>query len=188
MSALPLDELEARLRAVNVSVRSDLLARLEGPELERATELLLELEDQAGGDAPELVFSWDERAAELPKVGRPGIEVLRVQAKAGEVTVPDGDPAPLEVWAPVDVVVYRNRRGGVVGILYHYPETITVGGMTLETAGNVNLIVHPRRRGRGIGRALLEVAERRFDLDYTRQRYTVAGRAFVTRLGKLPAG
>ena len=121
------------------------------------------------------VFSWPNQAKQYPLHGPPGITSIRTTFDA------DHEFAGAEVWT----LVYRNRKGRVVGILNYYPQDL----LPYERRGNVNLQVDPRRHRRGIGSALVRAAhERGWELDPYQQKYTVAGRALAEHLlPELPA-
>lgn len=99
-------------------------------------------------------YPWESQVRQYPKAGEPGISYFRGDTPHGHV----------------DCLLYRNRRGHVVGILNHYPTTTI-----WEKAGNVNVWVHPRRQRRGIGSALVTEAAKRWPINFEQQRYTVAG-------------
>ena len=120
-------------------------------------------------------FSWPNQVRQYPTHGSPGIAF-------DPCTFPDDHPfAGAQVWT----LLYRNRKGRVVGILNYYPQDFP----PFEKAGNVNVRVHPRRQRRGIGSALVREAHARgWPLDPYRQRYTTAGRHLAERLlPELPA-
>lgn len=99
----------------------------------------------------ELPYTWRSQERQFPKVGPPGIGYAREEAANGK---------------PVDCFVYRNRKGHVIGILYHYPEdSYETGfggavprGALLERAGNINVMVRPDRQRRGIATKLVRAA------------------------------
>lgn len=124
---------------------------------------------------PAFLFSWDSQFCQYPGTGPPGIAYFRGDIEPG-------------VW--VDCLLYRDPAGRLIGILNHYPMRIEFGPLSenVEEPGNVNTWVHPDYQGLGVGRALHRAAWERWAIDYTRQRYTPAGLAFVRRLLASPVG
>ena len=88
---------------------------------------------------------------------------------------PSGQLVSIPSQEPVDCLLYRSRKGTLIGILYHYPVDLE----PWEQAGNVNMWVHPRRQRRGIGTKLLVEARRRWNLDPYQQSYTPEGAALM---------
>jgi GNAT superfamily N-acetyltransferase len=101
--------------------------------------------------------SWESQETQHPKRGRPGITYTVNHAEG----------------APIDCLLHYSRKGTLTGILYHYPQDIP----PWEKAGAVNTFVHPRRRRRGIGKALTLEAFRRGWVDPAIQNYTPEGAA-----------
>lgn len=123
----------------------------------------------------ELFMTWESQVRQHPKVGRPGITYSTPEIDiAYGSELPDGRRAIFSTH--VDVLLFRNGKGHVVGILYHYPFDCD-----LEAKGNVNIFVRPDRRRRGIGSRLLREADARFDLNLDQQKYTTGGLALVKR-------
>lgn len=125
---------------------------------------------------PHLSWTWESQVRQYPKVGDPGLRyslnhvtIAEVEHRASGRTIPIGSDIP------IDTLTYRNRRGHIIGLLWHYP----VDCPPWEKAGNVNMIVRPDRRGRGIGRALLLEALGRWEIDWSQQDYTPEGLAAV---------
>lgn len=128
-------------------------------------------------------WSWASQARQYPEHGSPGVRYEHFDTVIGEVTDPFG--VEHKITAAVDVLLHYSVTGHLTGILCHYPQTIMLtlpGGreMPLEEAGNVSLWVHPRRRRRGIGAALLAECERRWSIDWWAQKYTEGGHALIT--------
>jgi GNAT superfamily N-acetyltransferase len=107
------------------------------------------------------MLGWETQARQYPQHGQAGIAYYRGDLKDG-------------TW--VDCLLARNRRGALVGILNHYPHATH-----WERVGNVNVWVHPRRRGRGTASALMDEAMRRWNINLSRQHYSVSGLAWIER-------
>jgi GNAT superfamily N-acetyltransferase len=75
----------------------------------------------------------------------------------------------------VDCLLWRDVEGHRRGALFHYRGDIPGG----ERRGNVNMWVDPAWHRRGIGRALLAEADRRWVLNFGQQSYTAGGLALV---------
>lgn len=120
----------------------------------------------------EHIHSWDSQVRQYPRHGEPGITLNTY------TFTPEADPQEgPECWGKqVWTLLYRNRKGRVVGIANYYPQDLP-----LERAGNLNVWVHPRRQRRGIGTKLITEADRRWGLNALQQRYTPAGRALVSK-------
>lgn len=121
---------------------------------------------------------WATQARQYPRSGPPGIHYFRGVVMIGRVRNGNGD-AVGRVRYEVDNLLYRSRKGSLVGVLQFYPEDAPMG---LEQAGNMNVWVHPRRLRRGIALALITEADRRWGpIDWGQQAYTPEGRALVAR-------
>ena len=125
---------------------------------------------------PHLSWTWQSQVRQYPKVGQPGLRyelnhvtVAMVEHRAS------GRQLPIGSEQPVDTLVHRNRKGHVTALLWHY----SVALPPWEKAGNVNLIVREDRRGRGLGRLMLEEAMRRWPINWEQQDYTPEGLALV---------
>lgn len=118
--------------------------------------LLAELPD-------ELVQPWKDVAANHPKRGPVGISHERV------------NPGPAYGDVPIDVLLHRNRKGRLTGVLYYYPQAVA----HYVPAGAVHMWVDPARQGRGVGRALAVEAVRRWPINLGVQRYTEGGLAMA---------
>lgn len=111
------------------------------------------------------VYSFESQAKQFPKIGEPGM--------SWEIQFVDDMPD-----CPIHCLLYRNRKGIVIGILYYYERDMD----ELERAGNVNIYVRPDRQRRGIGSALALACDQRFHVDFEQQRYTREGLALIEHL------
>lgn len=98
---------------------------------------------------------------------------------------PQGGPAGLSYFKGeinselyVDCLLFR-KGGELVGVLNHYPKD-----MGPERKGNVLLLVHPKHRGRGIGKTLWKEAQKRWGVKAKGQDTTPEGAAFLRNVGK----
>jgi GNAT superfamily N-acetyltransferase len=83
----------------------------------------------------------------------------------------------------IDCLLFRDKSGKVRGILNHYP----IDFPPLERAGAVNVWVEPRWRRRGVGMKLIAEADRRWRIDFSKQRCTNAGvRLIEAYLARIP--
>jgi GNAT superfamily N-acetyltransferase len=69
-----------------------------------------------------------------------------------------------------DVLLYRDQHGRLVAALLRTPK------------GQLNVIVDPAERGKGIGRALVRAAGRRWPIDLGLQNMTLAGQRLVKHI------
>jgi GNAT superfamily N-acetyltransferase len=111
-----------------------------------------------------LHFSWESQATQYPRDGEPGIGYF-----AGETD-----------YGIVHCLLYRNKRGALVGILNYYDGYLKPN--VWETAGNVNVWVRLDYQRRGIGTALVAEAKQRWDINLDQQRFTASGAAFAEKL------
>jgi GNAT superfamily N-acetyltransferase len=93
----------------------------------------------------EQMYTWESQVVQYPPTGPPGISYF-----CGKLSD--------ELF--VDCLLYRDETGELVGILNHYP----VDFPPHEREGDENIWVHPSRRRRGIGSALLLEARFRWGL------------------------
>lgn len=107
------------------------------------------------------LYSWGSQVCQYPYKGEPGISYQ-------EGPIPSGI---------VHCLLYRNEKGHVRGIL-NYFDFLT----EWEKPGNVNIWVHPRHQGEGIGTALWNEAVRRWGVTLSGQRFTEAGAKFAEAL------
>jgi GNAT superfamily N-acetyltransferase len=123
-----------------------------------------------------LTFDWWSQVSQFVKQGKPGITL---ESPETPVYGPDGH----EYFTTVDCLLYRNRKGALVGILYHYnDDTYDVAGNLVEKKGNVNVMVRPSSRRAGVGTRLVRDALARWDIDLQVQQYTDAGRALFLKV------
>jgi len=123
----------------------------------------------------ELALAWDSQVRQYPKLGPPGLSFVAYPDE------PAYGPNGARTTTTIDCLLYRNRKGHLVGILNHYNDDIyECDGSLLERPGNVNLWVRPDRQRRGIGTKLVAEADRRWSIDWMAQRYTEAGRSLVS--------
>lgn len=138
----------------------------------------------------ESMYDFDSQAKQFHKKGKPG-PGYETHEVAG---------FPVECW------LYRNTKGHLVGILYHYPEggpTVPIQRLNMdgevelvvepiESPGNVNIFVRPDRQRRGIGTRLVEKYERkRGPIDWSKQRLTPQGVEFARKMNRrlvVPSG
>lgn len=134
---------------------------------------------------PAMAYTWASQERQFPNKGPAGITYEQNHVEVARVTHRHtGAHVPVLADSPVDCLVHRSHKGTVTGILYHYP----VDMPPWERAGNVNVMVHPRRQRRGIGSALVAEALRRWpEIDPGQQDYTPDGAALVNAiLGPTP--
>jgi GNAT superfamily N-acetyltransferase len=73
-------------------------------------------------------------------------------------------------------MLFRGAKGELIGFLRHHPNGDQPG---CKIPGEHTFHVQVAHRGRGIGRSLLAEADRRWNLDFSIQSYTMAGRALA---------
>jgi GNAT superfamily N-acetyltransferase len=74
---------------------------------------------------------------------------------------------------PMDCLLYYNE-GDLLGILFHFPNDFPP-----FVKGNVNLVVHPKHRRKGIGTMLMDEAKKRWDLKFDSHSFTDDGNYFL---------
>lgn len=111
---------------------------------------------------PFLRFGWDSQVGQYPADGPAGISYFR------------GEISPTE-W--VDCLLWRDSRGQLLGILNHFPIALPP-----EEPGNFTVFVRADAQRRGIGRALVEEAIRRWDVKLLEQAYTPSGAALINSI------
>lgn len=124
---------------------------------------------------PEDLFSWASQVCQYPYTGEPGISYMEGPIPSGFI---------------VHCILYRNEKGHVRGILNYFDEQFADGaGGGWQKPGDVNIWVHPKCQGRGIGTALWQEAVRRWGVKLnTQEKMTPAGAAFANHLAKANRG
>lgn len=89
----------------------------------------------------EIKTTWEEQASQFPLHGEPGITYQQLT-----IGPPDNNTI-------VDVLLYRDDDGVLVGILAKYNEN-----NPLQEPDSVNLLVKPDQQRRGIGKSLAREA------------------------------
>lgn len=121
--------------------------------------------------------SWDAMEDYYPKTGTPGLRYWRGVVNIGDILGATPGQTIGRVTYDVDNLLYRSRKGTLVGILQYFP---TDAPMDLEAAGNFNVFVHPRRQRRGLGLKLVAAADLAWGpLNFEQQKYTPEGRALI---------
>lgn len=115
----------------------------------------------------ESLYSWGSQVCQYDYKGEPGIRYEEGPIPSGRI---------------VHCLLYRNEKGHVRGILNYFDEQFA--DSEWEKPGNVNIWVHPRCQGQGIGTALWREAQRRWGVTLEGQRMTPAGAAFANHLAK----
>lgn len=111
-------------------------------------------------------FSWESQAAQYAYRDEPGLRWERHHlGELGSMT-------------QIDCLLMRGDDGVLVGILNYYLDD----NNPYETPGNVNMWVRPDMQRRGLGTRLLDEAQKRYWIDFSKQRYTEQGLAMVRRL------
>ena len=121
-------------------------------------------------DLPEGTFKlhapWKGMVKAYEKKGPSGISHVVLESRTAQ--------SPAQP-ARIDTLLFRNRKGDVVGLLRYYPN----GFGNVKFPGEYSVLVRENRRRRGIGLALLKEADRRWKLDFFRQDYTPEGRSLA---------
>jgi 8-oxo-dGTP pyrophosphatase MutT (NUDIX family)/DNA-binding CsgD family transcriptional regulator/predicted ABC-type ATPase len=74
----------------------------------------------------------------------------------------------------VDCLLWRDEKGILKGIAYHYPQDLP-----LEKKGNLNIFISPDSKRQGIASKLVAEAIKRYNVDLRQQRYSAEGAAFI---------
>lgn len=123
------------------------------------------------------LYSWESQVCQFPKVGKPGLSYCEF-CVCGRRACSAGTESCGRM--PVDTFLFRNNKGHLVGVLYHYATD-----SDYEKRGNVNIWIRPDRQRRGIGTKLVEYAIRKLGpINFDQQRYTAAGAAFAEKFRK----
>lgn len=109
------------------------------------------------------IYPWNSQADQYPPVGTPGVTYF-----AGKLP---NNPVP------IDCLLYYSPEGELRGIANHY----AVDYPPMEVAGNFLVLVHPKYQNRGVGTALLDELVRRYDVNFTQQKYSRKGLALIAR-------
>ena len=102
------------------------------------------------------------QASQFDKKGPPGFSYFK------------GTGNGLQSGQWVDCLLWRDEKGILKGIVYHYPQDLP-----LEKKGNVNIFISPDSKRKGIASTLLSEAIKRYNVDLRQQRYSAEGAAFV---------
>jgi GNAT superfamily N-acetyltransferase len=106
------------------------------------------------------LLSWESQVCQYPYKGEPGVSYF-----AGVV----------EDVGTVHCLLYRDDKGHVIGIL-NYFDFVSVW----QKPGDVNIWIHKRHQGEGVGKALWTEAVRRWNVKLQNQtKMTPAGAAFA---------
>jgi Mor family transcriptional regulator len=107
-------------------------------------------------------FSFKSQASQFDKKGPPGLSYFK------------GEGNGLQPGQWVDCLLWRDDKGKLKGIVYHYPQDLP-----LEKKGNMNIFISPDSKRQGIASRLVSEAIKRYDVDLRQQRYSEEGAAFI---------
>ena len=107
-------------------------------------------------------FSFKSQASQFDKKGPPGLSYFK------------GEGNGLQPGQWVDCLLWRDEKGKLKGIVYHYPQDLP-----LEKKGNMNIFISPDSKRQGIASRLVSEAIKRYDVDLRQQRYSEEGAAFI---------
>jgi Mor family transcriptional regulator len=102
------------------------------------------------------------QAKQFDKKGPPGLSYFK------------GEGNGLQPGQWVDCLLWRDDKGLLKGIVYHYPQDLP-----LEKKGNMNVFISPDSKRQGIASKLVAEAIKRYDVDLRQQRYSEEGAAFI---------
>jgi GNAT superfamily N-acetyltransferase len=108
---------------------------------------------------------WEKQKRQYPRQNKHGIHYFKTVI---------GDKH-------VDCLLYYDEKQKLCGIFNHFPFDIP----PYEVAGNINIIVNPTMRRKGIGTALLKEAMSRWDIDLKRQLWSMKGKKFFKKYQKI---
>lgn len=75
----------------------------------------------------------------------------------------------------VNQLLYRDDDGVLIAVITHYPQMI----IPFKMKGEVDLVVDPAHRRKGLGMMLIKEASKRWDIQAKAQRYTPASAALT---------
>jgi len=108
-------------------------------------------------------WPFSGQASQFDKKGPPGLSYFKGESGG---SLKEGQ------W--VDCLLWRDKKGILKGIVYHYPQN-----MALEKKGNMNVFISPDSKRQGIASKLVAEAIKRYDVDLRQQRYSEEGAAFI---------
>lgn len=115
---------------------------------------------------PEQLYSWESQVCQYPYKGEPGVSYMEGPIGGGRI---------------VHCLLFRNERGHVRGILNYFDDQFIDGEW--QKPGDVNIWIHPKSHGQGIGTALWKEAVRRWNVRLeTQDKMTPAGAKFAEAL------
>ena len=112
-------------------------------------------------------MTFDNQRSQYPKKGPPGIGYFK---------------GVIDSKRYVDCLLYRDKKGVVIGILNHFPKAMP----PYEKKGNVTLFVDPTQQRQGIGSKLMREAGKRWNINLAQQAYTREGAALANALARRP--
>jgi GNAT superfamily N-acetyltransferase len=122
---------------------------------------------------------WREAIRGIPRSGKPGIVHDTVDPGAEWGGGSDG--------SRIEVLLHRNRKGRLTGVLYYYPTDFrSINGVLVARAGAVHMWVDPARHGRGVGTALVLEGNRRWpEIDLGNLDLTEGGAALARKVASV---
>jgi curved DNA-binding protein CbpA/8-oxo-dGTP pyrophosphatase MutT (NUDIX family)/predicted ABC-type ATPase len=117
-----------------------------------------DVQESLGG----MPWPFKGQAEQFDKKGPPGFSYFK------------GEGNGLRPGQWVDCLLWRDEKGILKGIVYHYPQDLP-----LEKKGNVNIFISPDSKRKGIASTLLAEAMKLYDVNLRQQRYSTEGAAFV---------
>jgi len=119
-----------------------------------------DVKESLGGEP----WPFKGQASQFDKKGPPGFSYFK------------GTGNGLQPGQWVDCLLWRDEKGILKGIVYHYPQDLP-----LEKKGNVNIFISPDSKRKGIASTLLSEAIKRYNVDLRQQRYSEEGARFVNQ-------